>query len=121
MAARVARPYQDPTMTFAEQLKQLPAITHLAGLQLIDDQGALAATIENKQGQAGSVAVYAALGERFGRIDQAAALAGLEIYAEHTADARAHPGKHPNIDRLLAVAQGQGDYTVKPLPLSSSL
>ena len=38
---------------------------------------------------------------------------GLEIFAEHTADARANPGKHPNIDRLLEViASGQG-YGVK--------
>jgi hypothetical protein len=29
----------------------------------------------------------------------------LQLYAEHTADARLHPGKHPNIDRLLAIAE----------------
>ncbi|MFM2111873.1 MAG: hypothetical protein RLZZ271_533, partial [Pseudomonadota bacterium] len=26
---------------------------------------------------------------------------GLEMFAEHTEDARAYPGKHANIDRLL--------------------
>jgi len=33
----------------------------------------------------------------------AAAKQGLELYAEHTADAKAFPGKHPNIDRLLTM------------------
>jgi hypothetical protein len=35
-----------------------------------------------------------------------AARKGLELYAEHTVDARQNPGKHPNIDRLLALAEG---------------
>ena len=48
-----------------------------------------------------------------GAINGAAAEQGLEIFAEHTADARTNPGKHPNIDRLLEViASGQG-YSVK--------
>ena len=34
-----------------------------------------------------------------------AAKQGLEVFAEHTVDARTHPGKHPNIDRLLAIAE----------------
>lgn len=100
-------------MAFADNLKQLPSIAHLAELQLIDAGGAVAATIENKLGKAGSLAVYAALAARHGRIDAAAAEQGLEIFAEHTVDARANPGKHPNIDRLLEViASGQG-YGVK--------
>jgi hypothetical protein len=36
----------------------------------------------------------------------------LELYAEHTADARANPGKHPNIDRLILV-----EATHKPMHL----
>jgi hypothetical protein len=100
-------------MAFADNLKQLPPVTQLVELQLIDAAGALAATIENKPGKAGSLAVYHALAARHGGIDVAAAEEGLEIFAEHTADARANPGKHPNIDRLLEViASGQG-YTVK--------
>ena len=42
-----------------------------------------------------------------------AARAGLEFYAEHTEDARANPGKHPNIDRLLELAQGERTLRVK--------
>jgi hypothetical protein len=104
-------------MAFADNLRQLPPITHLAGLDLLDAQGQVAAQLDNRPGQAGSVAVYAALAERFGAIDAAAAREGLAIYAEHTADARAFPGKHPNIDRLLAIAEtGAPALTVRPRP-----
>ena len=101
-------------MNFAERLKQLPTTTHLAALHLLDADGKAIATIENKPGQAGSVAVYAALAALYGgSITPAAASLGLEWYAEHTADALAFPGKHPNIDRLLAWAQGTENYRVQ--------
>lgn len=100
-------------MAFADNLKQLPSIAHLVALELIDGAGAVVATIENQPGKAGSLAVYAALAAQHGAINGAAAEQGLEIFAEHTADARTNPGKHPNIDRLLEViASGQG-YSVK--------
>lgn len=100
-------------MAFADNLKQLPSVAQLAELQLTDAAGAVAATIENKPGKAGSLAVYNALAAKHGSINVAAAEEGLEIFAEHTVDARANPGKHPNIDRLLEViASGQG-YSVK--------
>lgn len=100
-------------MTFADNLKTLPAVAHLAELQLLDAQGQVVASIPNQPGKAGSLAVYAALATDTGRIDAAAALRGLELFAEHTAAARAHPGSHPNIDRLLeVVATGQG-YAVR--------
>ena len=95
-------------MAFADNLKALPPVAHLAALELLDASGAVVARIENKPGQAGSLAVYAALADKHGAINVAAAQEGLQIYAEHTADAQAHPGKHPNIDRLIElVAQGQ--------------
>lgn len=94
-------------MAFADNLKALPPASHLGAIELVDDAGALVARIENKPGQAGSLTVYAALARKHGRIDAAAAEEGLVIYAEHTADAQAHPGKHPNIDRLLAIVAGQ--------------
>lgn len=95
-------------MAFADTLRQLPAVTDLAALQLRNAAGQLVATIENKPGKAGALAVYAALAARHGGINVAAAQEGLDLFAEHTADARAHPGKHPNIDRLLEViASGQ--------------
>ncbi|MBX3622654.1 MAG: DUF2322 family protein [Rhizobacter sp.] len=103
-------------MAFADNLKALPAIHHLAGLQLLDAEGAVAAQLDNKPGSAGSVAVYAALAQRYGAITVEAAHEGLALYAEHTADARAHPGKHPNIDRLLALVERGGRFDVKLVP-----
>jgi len=89
-------------MAFADNLKQLPKVSHLAALQLLDvADGSLVVTIENKPGQAGSLAIYNHLGQIFGAITAEAAKKGLELYAEHGEDARANPGKHPNIDLLL--------------------
>ncbi len=104
-------------MNFAETLKTLPTVTHLAALQLKDATGQVLATIENKPGQAGSLAVYHALAQRHGgAITPAAAAEGLALYAEHTLDARANPGKHPNIDRLLAWAEGSVSHAVVLIP-----
>lgn len=104
-------------MNFADTLQTLPSVTHLASLRLRDAAGELVATIENKPGQAGSLKVYHALAQRHGgAITPAAAREGLALYAEHTADAVAHPGKHPNIDRLLAWAEGQAVHTVELQP-----
>ncbi|MEK8024973.1 DUF2322 family protein [Pseudaquabacterium rugosum] len=104
-------------MNFADTLKTLPAIAHLAALELLDADGQVLARIENRPGQAGSVAVYAALAARHGgSITPQAARDGLALYAEHTADARAHPAKHPNIDRLLAWAEGTQSHAVRLVP-----
>ena len=101
-------------MNFADRLKQLPSVSHLAALQLLDSQGQVLATLENKPGQAGSLAVYHALGALYGgSITPAAASLGMEWYAEHTSDALAYPGKHPNIDRLVAWAQGTASFAVR--------
>lgn len=101
-------------MNFSARLQQLPSVTHLAALQLIDAQGQVLATIENKPGQTGSLALYHALAALYGgSIPPAAAELGLEWYAEHTADAIAFPGKHPNIDRLLAWSKGGESHAVR--------
>ncbi len=99
-------------MAFAENLAALPAADHLARIELTAANGVME-VIENKPGSAGSVRVYAYLAGKHGEINKSAAAEGLAIYAEHTADARANPGKHPNIDRLFAVAASQGNYAVK--------
>lgn len=92
-------------MNFADTLKTLPPIDHLEALELLDATGNLIARIENQPGRKGSLAVYAALAAKHGgRIDREAAHEGLALFAEHTADARAHPGSHPNIDRLIELA-----------------
>ena len=100
-------------MAFADNLKTLPSIAHIAELQLIDVDGNVAASIPNAPGKAGSVTVYNALAVKHGSINAAAAQEGLQIFAEHTDDARARPGAHPNIDRRLdVIASGKG-YAVK--------
>lgn len=103
-------------MAFADNLKQLPPVAHLAALQLLDQGNEVLATIENKPGQAGSLAVYAALAAKHGGINAAAAQEGLAMYAEHTADAQANPGKHPNIDRLLQVIETNQSLVVRLVP-----
>lgn len=100
-------------MAFADNLRQLPKVSHLAALQLLDADGAVVATIENKPGQAGSLAVYNHLAQLHGAITAEAAKKGLELYAEHAADAQAHPGKHPNIDRLVTLVTEGGQLRVK--------
>ena len=98
---------------FADNLKKLPGISHLAAINLLDAEGNVVAVIENKAGSQGSLAVYNHLAQTYGAISPDAARKGLEIYAEHTEDARQHPGKHPNIDRLMAVADEKKTWRVK--------
>lgn len=100
-------------MAFSDNLKQLPKVSHLAALNLLDADGTLVAAIENKPGQAGSLAVYNHLAQLYGAIGPEAARKGLELYAEHTADAREHPGKHPNIDRLIGLIERAQTLRVK--------
>jgi hypothetical protein len=100
-------------MSFAENLKTLPRVSHIAALELLDAAGNVVATIENKPGQSGSLSVYNHLGQIYGAITAEAAKKGLELYAEHTADAQAHPGKHPNIDRLIDLIARGGMLRVK--------
>lgn len=102
-------------MSFAENLKKLPGISHLAAINLLDAEGNIVAVIENKAGSQGSLAVYNHLAQTYGSINLEAAKKGLEIFAEHTEDERANPGKHPNIARLLAVEGGQPALRVKHL------
>ncbi len=100
-------------MGFAENLKSMPRVSHLLAIELVGKEGDVVATLENKPGQAGSLAVYNHLGQIYGAINAEAAKKGLEIFAEHADDARAHPGKHPNIDRLLALVAEGGQFRVK--------
>lgn len=100
-------------MSFADNLKKLPGISHLAAINLLDADGNVAASIENKPGSQGSLAVYNHLAQTYGSINAEAAKKGLEIFAEHTEDERANPGKHPNIARLLAIESGSPALRVK--------
>jgi hypothetical protein len=86
---------------FTDNLKKLPGVSHVAAIKLLDAQGEVVATIENKAGSQGALAVYNHLAQTYGAITPEAARKGLEIFAEHAEDAHDNPGKHPNIDRLL--------------------
>ena len=99
-------------MSFKEILESLPAVDHIAAIEILhaDD---VVGRLENKPGQAGSVRVYHALYQEFGALDAVAADKGLRLYAEHTADAVANPGKHPNIDRLITLAEGGQAWAVR--------
>lgn len=98
---------------FAANLKKLPGISHLAAINLLDADGNVLAVIENKAGSQGSLAVYNHLAQTYGAITPDAARKGLELYAEHTEDARLHPGKHPNIDRLIALVEESRTLRIK--------
>ena len=98
---------------FAENLKKLPGVSHLAAINLLDGEGNLVVAVENKAGSQGSLAVYNHLAQTFGAITPEAAKKGLELYAEHTEDARLHPGKHPNIDRLIALVEESRTLRIK--------
>ena len=100
---------------FAANLKKLPGISHLAAINLLDADGDVVAAIENKAGSQGSLAVYNHLAQTYGAITPDAARKGLELYAEHAEEARQHPGKHPNIDRLLALIDDRKTLRIKRL------
>lgn len=102
-------------MKFSEILRGLPSVDHVAALELWDEAGQRLAVIENRTGQAGSLAVYAYLASKYGVINLAAANEGLSLFAEHTEHARLNPGSHPNIDRLLSLAKGGGSLRVNTL------
>ena len=98
---------------FADNLKKLAGISHLLAINLVDAQGNLVASIENKAGSQGALAVYNHLAQTYGAINADAASKGLELFAEHTDEARAKPGKHPNIDRLFLLIQNKEMLRVK--------
>lgn len=97
-----------PTDSFNDNLQLLPSVDDIAYIDIIDPVGVILDTIENKPGKQGSLVVYRYLAETFGNIDANAAAHGLEVFAEHTVDAKNRPGAHPNIDRLLdAIESGK--------------
>lgn len=96
---------------FKENLEQFPSIEGIEKIDIYQD-GVLQGTIANVDGQKGSLALYNYLLKTMGMLDLAAARRGLELFAEHTAQARATPGAHPNIDRLILV-----EATHKPMEM----
>ena len=107
-----------PGTTFKDNLQHLPPVDGVERIDLIDENGAVAASIENQPGKQGSLAVYQYLKQAFGALDAEAAEHGLAVFAEHTADARNRPGAHPNVDRLLAIAAGGAPLRIEVIAAS---
>ncbi|HTJ95433.1 MAG TPA: DUF2322 family protein [Pararobbsia sp.] len=106
----------EPSNVFKENLARMPAIDGISRIDLVNGSGAVVASIENKPGKQGSLAVYNYLHGAFGTLDARAAEHGLALFAEHTADARNRPGAHPNVDHLLAIAAGGEALRIDVVP-----
>lgn len=103
--------------SFQENLDKLKQSTEgIARLELYGDGYEPEAVIENRPGSAGSLKIYYEVAVEFGGIGPKAAAKALELYGEHVEDARAHPGKHPNIDRLFEIIDHNLYYSVKAVP-----
>lgn len=105
----------EPGPVFKDNLALLPPIAGLARIDLLDQAGKLVDTIENQPGKQGSLAVYAYLAGISARLDADTADHALALFAEHTPDAKARPGAHPNVDRLLHIAAGGPPLTILPV------
>ena len=102
-----------PGPSFKDNLAQLPPIAGVARVDLIDANDAVVASIEDRPGQQGSLAVYLYLKQSFGQLAPEAAEHGLAVFAEHTPGAGNRPGAHPNIDRLIDIAAGAGPLRIE--------
>ncbi|WP_369059463.1 DUF2322 family protein [Caulobacter sp. 73W] len=101
-----------PTATFKDNLQKLPSVEGVQRIDLRDSEGAVVASIENQPGKQGSLAVYNYLRQVSDILDAKAAEHGLLVFGEHTDDARNRPGAHPNVDRLIAIADGGAPLTI---------
>ena len=93
-------------MTFNEILATLPTIDHLNEIKILEN-GKQAHQIPTAPGKLGSLRVFN------GKLDRTSAQKGLQLFAEHTEDARQFPGKHPNIDLLLRVIEQDLCYHIE--------
>ena len=101
---------------FHKNLKALPKVSHLRCLELWDfSSQQQVGVVENKAGQMASLAIYNYLAQFYGFIDQEAALHGLQLYAEYADEAMQLPGKHPHIDRLMAIAKPNAELAAKAI------
>ena len=100
-------------MSFADNLATLPDVDHLSAILIKTSDGDAVDRIDNIPGKQGSLKLYNALLEEFNELNATAAKKGLELFSEHVADAEANPGKHPNIDRLFAIAESEASLQLE--------
>lgn len=98
---------------FSDILPTLDDASHVQKIELFHEDGSSAGVIADKPGNKGSIRVYNHLYNMYGEISLDAAVEGLSLYAEHTADSENCPGKHPHIDRLLDILEDESPLSVK--------
>ena len=101
---------------FKEILKTLPDIAELDRVELYDLNDNYIDKIENLPGTQGSLKVYFFIYKKYKLIDTEAAQNGLELFSEHTDDAKKKPGSHPNIDRLIHLINNNEILKIKVFP-----
>ena len=105
-------------MSFQDNLAKMPSITHLQGLDIYNESEELIHHIPAIPGKLGSLSVYHCLALEFNnRLDLTAAQYGLQLFAEHVADAQANPGKHPNVELLERVCREALVLRLQAIPL----
>lgn len=93
-----------------ENVAALPPIDSIAAITLQP----INHTIANAPGKKASVAIYSHLATKYGgKLTVVAAEEGLQLYDEVVADAKAHPGSHPNIDILLNVISSKKQHNIE--------
>lgn len=103
-------------MQFKDYLATFPEISHLSGLEVLDEQGNVVHTIPAIEGKLGSLKLYNALAEKFAnQFNAESASQGVVWFAEHVDDAKQNVGKHPNVDLLLQVVEQNLHWTLKPI------
>ncbi|MDH2997518.1 hypothetical protein A1D22_07260 [Pasteurellaceae bacterium LFhippo2] len=101
-------------MQFKDYLATFPAVDHLSGLEVLDNQAQVVHTIPAIEGKLGSLKLYNALAEKFNnQLNAESAQQGITWFAEHVEDARQNVGKHPNIDLLFKVLEQDLTLTLK--------
>ena len=98
---------------FKDILETLEEASHVRRIDLFDQANNLNGSILSKPGTLGSIRVYHHLWKTFGVIDVNAAIEGIELFSEHVKAAENHPGRHPNIDRLLQIIEDESVLTIK--------
>lgn len=101
-------------MKFNDYLTHFSDISHLAGIEVLDEKGQVIHHIPAIEGKLGSLKLYNALAERFdNQLNENSAQQGLVWFSEHVDDAKQNIGKHPNIDLLFNVLEHQYQWQLK--------